>query len=214
MASDTSKGEDDIECKDDSGGHGSGGDSISVLPIYSKQDLDEVYDDAMLADIAETVRLDMDAIKKVAMDHFGSSDSMEFYEGGEWKPLDDINVLKAGSTVKVRVPSVYDSNDASAGASYGSESNSGAGMALSIHLLVDELKGGGYERADKYSMRSADGAVIPTKDWVLAAASEKQSLAELLLEQTGALRHIVECLHYDMLWREDEEGEGQRDANK
>ena len=77
-------------------------------------------------------------------------------------------------------------------------------MEGTIRELVNSLKTSGYERSDIKAFTMKEKSTIKeilTKDWVLKQAEEDQSVESVLLGYVGALDHIVQCLHYDMVWK-------------
>jgi hypothetical protein len=68
--------------------------------------------------------------------------------------------------------------------------------------LVDVLKEEGFKRSsDKpFTFVIDSGIEISTKEWVLKRARPQTILRSLILGQVGALDHIVESLHYDIVW--------------
>jgi hypothetical protein len=85
--------------------------------------------------------------------------------------------------------------------------NSGAKLSVmedTITDLVDALKEAGYERSDikPLTMKlTTSGKEISTKDWVLQQADKDAAVESVLLGHVGSLDHIVQCLHYDMVWK-------------
>ena len=76
-------------------------------------------------------------------------------------------------------------------------------MEDTIHELIDILKENGYERSDIKAMTMKETKTnkeIATKDWVLQQADKDPVVESVLLGYVGALEHIVQCLHYDMVW--------------
>jgi hypothetical protein len=77
-------------------------------------------------------------------------------------------------------------------------------MEDTINELVDTLKTSGYERSDIKALTMKETSTnkeISTKDWVLQQADKDPSVESVLLGHVGALDHIVQCLHYDMVWK-------------
>ena len=76
-------------------------------------------------------------------------------------------------------------------------------MEDTVNDLITTLKASGYERSDvkPLTMRSAEAGEISTKEWVLKQADEDPGIESVLLGHVGALDHIVQCLHYDMVWK-------------
>ena len=85
--------------------------------------------------------------------------------------------------------------------------NAGGRMSImedTINELVELLKENGYVRSDIKALTMKETSTnkeIPTKDWVLQAADKDPTVESVLLGHVGALDHIVQCLHYDMVWK-------------
>jgi hypothetical protein len=92
---------------------------------------------------------------------------------------------------------------------YGQMRNTKASvMEDTINELVSDLKEEGYERSDikPYTMKLlSNGHEVSTKDWVLKQADKNPTYESVLLGHVGALEHIVQCLHYDMVWKTTDE---------
>jgi hypothetical protein len=43
--------------------------------------------------------------------------------------------------------------------------------------------------------------IISTKQWIIEQAEKDDFLASLLLSRPGALRHLVQCVHWDRVWK-------------
>lgn len=112
-------------------------------------------------------------------------------------------------------------------------------MKRVITMLVDRLKSQGYQRASVNSLLLPDNTTsttILTRDWILSQLepsklevsskdqeptddddddaqdnADKELLENVLLGQVGALDHITQCLHFDVVWTRltmpDEDGD-------
>ena len=173
-------------------------------------------------------KFDLKDIREKVEEAFGSSKELEYYDDGveEWKPLKDLNALQKFKGMKqalpVRVPSMYDEganeeeydpdeeeygNDDEEDLYGGGEGTRKNKMESNIRELVVILKDTGYVRSDgkQFTLKStADNSEISTKEWVLSQVQDDDSLESLLLGNVGALDHIVQCLHYDMVWKNED----------
>ena len=58
-----------------------------------------------------------------------------------------------------------------------------------------------HEDGDNASLDTDDMIIIPTKLWIIEEAERDEFLASLLLSRPGALRHLVQCVHWDRSWK-------------
>jgi hypothetical protein len=75
-----------------------------------------------------------------------------------------------------------------------------------IRLLVKKLQETGYVRSNiKMRILVGRSDEISTKQWVILESMGKdnssQFLRSIILSNAGALDHIVQCLHYDFIWK-------------
>jgi hypothetical protein len=189
-------------------------DTVKVIYCYSKYEVmpGTVHDQADIT----TVKFDRQAILEQAIDVFGGDDlDLEYYKDLQWKPLttdmEDLESFKASNTpIPIRVPFLYDESD------YNEDKKDGIGdvshpkdeMQETVERLVGELKEAGYARVSNDALNDPDtNATVSTRDWVLKQAASDTALRNLLLTHVFALEHIVECLHFDLLWVDNDDKE-------
>jgi len=89
-------------------------------------------------------------------------------------------------------------------------------MRECIGKLIAELKFNGYERLEANTLQKAStGETILTKEYILKKASDDEELLSLLVDNIGALDHVVQWIHFDMVWnnveidddKDDDDGE-------
>jgi hypothetical protein len=120
----------------------------------------------------------------------------------EWRQ----QLLLARTTVPIllRLPSMYeDPDDNHASSLYSLPTQR---MELAIWGLYSELRRQGYVQHDIGTMIRAgkgneESTLISTREWILLLAETNTALEDLLLSQPGALDHLVECVHCDLVWR-------------
>lgn len=219
------------------GGHmagrgGGGGDKLKLQLCWSSYDLeaDEEGDSEDDEDRFTTAKFDLKDIKNSAEDNFGTSKNLEYYDAGtnEWKPLKDLSALQKykgkDQALPIRVPEIYENDDTDDEEVYDSDGefrddimnasdheSRTMKIELTIKELVSDLKQSGYVRSEKnefYLKSTTDNNELSTKSWVLKRAQNDDPLLEsLILGHVGALDHIVQCLHYDMVWKNQEPDE-------
>ena len=74
-----------------------------------------------------------------------------------------------------------------------------------IRSLLKQLKENGYIRSkikpmSLHNIQSKDE--ILTKVWVLRECNKSDKLRSTILRNANAFNHIVQCLHYDFLWKD------------
>jgi len=84
-------------------------------------------------------------------------------------------------------------------------------------LIADiHMKYNGYERLESNTLQKAStGETISTKEYILNKASDDEELLSLLVDNIGALDHIIMWLHIDEVWnnveidddKDDDDGE-------
>jgi hypothetical protein len=149
------------------------------------------------------------------------------------RDLGNLQKYKGGKVpLKVRVPELYDDQkmdgddeDDDEGYKYNegdddeddysydrdAEDDFGGGSRTSVMEdtivdLVSTLKALGFERSDVKPLTLRQGGKeVATKEWVLQQAEKNPSLETVLLGHVGALDHVVQCLHYDMVWKVPQE---------
>lgn len=57
------------------------------------------------------------------------------------------------------------------------------------------------ENDEATNINTDDMTIISTKEWIIQQAEKDDFLASLLLSRPGALRHLVQCVHWDRLWK-------------
>ena len=68
------------------------------------------------------------------------------------------------------------------------------------------------ERLDdgKTLQKASTGETISTKEYILKKASEEEELLSLLVDNVGALDHVIQCLHIDYVWNNVEIEEDEK----
>ena len=85
-------------------------------------------------------------------------------------------------------------------------------MRECIGKLIADMKFNGYERIEAGTLQKAStGETISTKDYILKQASDDEELLSLLVDNIGALDHIIQCLHIDYIWNNVEIEEKKKD---
>ena len=77
-------------------------------------------------------------------------------------------------------------------------------MERTIRELHNQLRQRGYVRSNTSAMtlrNTHNDEIIGTKQWVLQECKTSTQLRSAVLKSTNALSHIVQCLHYDFLWK-------------
>lgn len=77
-------------------------------------------------------------------------------------------------------------------------------MERTIRELQNQLRQRGYVRSNTSAMtlhNTQSNDEIVTKQWVLQECKTSTGLRSAVLESANALSHIVQCLHYDFLWK-------------
>lgn len=74
---------------------------------------------------------------------------------------------------------------------------------VAIENLAQRLHESGHVRVSNDTLNDPQqNRTITTRDWVLAQVARDQRLRSLILSQPRCLQHIVQCLHWEMLWKE------------
>lgn len=85
-------------------------------------------------------------------------------------------------------------------------------MRECIGKLIADMKFNGYERLEENTLQKAStGETILTKEYILKKASDDEELLSLLVDNIGALDHIIQCLHIDYIWNNVEIEEDEKD---
>ena len=91
-------------------------------------------------------------------------------------------------------------------------------MRECISKLIAELKFNGYERVvdAKALQKGSTGETILTKEYILKKASDDEELLSLLVDNIGAIDHVIECMHFDSVWNnvkieEEKDGDDEKD---
>ncbi|KAL7547141.1 hypothetical protein ACHAWF_010463 [Thalassiosira exigua] len=82
------------------------------------------------------------------------------------------------------------------------------GVKGTIRVLVNKLKYANIsvlptEGEGVPTLRKGDGTIMRTRDYVLREAKRDRPLQDVLLRQVGGLDHIVQCLHLEFVWEQD-----------
>jgi hypothetical protein len=56
------------------------------------------------------------------------------------------------------------------------------------------------ENSNDAEQESNDMIIVPTKQWIVTYALKDSFLASFLMAHPGALKHMVQCLHWDRVW--------------
>ena len=86
-------------------------------------------------------------------------------------------------------------------------------MRECIGKLIADMKFNGYERLDdgKTLQKASTGETISTKEYILKKASEEEELLSLLVDNIGALDHIIQCITWDYVWNNVENNKEEDD---
>jgi hypothetical protein len=192
--------------------------NVYLKACWSKDDIEE-------GDIVKA-QFDLENILEQAEDLFGSNKDLQYYDEDceEWKALVDLKELEyfreGKMSIPIRVPALFDDTcDHKPGCGHDHDGlvkmrkldSGGFGPMLkqkelkhTVERLVGNLKDARYERAPNDSVKDHTGVTTTTRDWVLAQAARDTELRTVLLSQPRALKHIVQCLHFDLLWNNEE----------
>jgi hypothetical protein len=155
---------------------------------------------------------DLEEIKAKTVEEFKTDKDLEFFDGEKWVPLTnvkDIREWKGGMIrLDIRVPSIYDDvYEETVKAAKKKEDKSSAyhtdrSMKDVIRSLVLNCKLAGTVRSGIKPLYLKTGKVeISTKEWILKEADKDPNLQSIILRQAGALDHLVQCVHYDIVWK-------------
>ena len=78
-------------------------------------------------------------------------------------------------------------------------------MERLIRSLMKQLRENGYIRSNVKAMalhNIKSKYDVLTKEWVLRECNTSDELRAAILGNANALNHIVQCLHYDILWKD------------
>ena len=201
---------------------GGGQKPLTLQLCYSSRDLEEDPVESYNTVTFNKPPMSMKDIMKKLEDFVDAEEmdeGVEYYADGEWKELKNPTELKGG-TVPIRMPSTYVEDDDYDNEDFGDEfdedyahDDDSTEISNAIKEFVDTLKEQGYTRStEQLQLKSKDGESISTKEWVLNHANENKHLQTLLLSNVGGLDHVVQCLHYDFLWAEQQpEGGPEQD---
>jgi hypothetical protein len=91
-------------------------------------------------------------------------------------------------------------------------------MRECIGKLIAELKFNGYERVvdAKALQKGSTGETILTKEYILKKASDDEELLSLLVDNIGAIDHVIQWIHFDSVWNnvkieEEKDGDDEKD---
>jgi hypothetical protein len=196
---------------------GDGTETIHIKFCYSKYDVEEVTSfDPDMPDIV-TAKCNLQDIRKEAAEWFDGSTNLEYYVGSEWKPLDNLQDLesfkRSNMPIHIRDPTTFHDEDYDGD---GNDNNADENdeMQETIERLVGTLKGSGHVRVSNDTLKVGNSSheTVPTREWVLAQAASDTALRDLLLSHVCGLDHIVQCLHFDILWEADNSEETTRET--
>lgn len=205
-------------------GGGDGGNkkpAVMLNMCYSSDDLeDEEVDKEDMIIFKKKPSME-ELLEKLADYGLDEDGVLEFYnkDNMEWTPLTDVNQLRGmqGERVDIRMTGAfYDDEDLDDMDPYPYDDNKYDSshdddrVEEQIKMFVKKLKGEGLRPSadDPGQLKSGDGQVRPTREWILQLAEESNALQSLLLSKPGTLSHFVECLHYEFLWKEaDKDGD-------
>jgi hypothetical protein len=200
-----------------SGGGSGGGNPLTLQLCYSPEDIvdpepfNSIKFNKPPTSIEEIMKKLEDITDTAEMER---GETCEYYADGEWKELTDPSQQLKGKNIPIRIPSMYEDEEYAGDDEYDDNFDdemygNSSGMLLDkIKEFVETLKESGYTRStDQFQMKSKDGVVISTKEWVLNQAKEDKSIQNALLSNVGGLDHVVQCLHYDFLWDEQQSPE-------
>lgn len=66
--------------------------------------------------------------------------------------------------------------------------------------IVDNSKNDNESNDDETSDID-EMTIISTKQWIIEHAGKDEFLASLLMSRPGALKHLVQCIHWDVVWK-------------
>jgi len=163
---------------------------------------------------------------------------------GTWKKLTNDELKKFnGKIVKVRDKEIYEEEEvdygsdedysAAADDEYGydpdkdyddykdgevvakKEGSSPPPMRECIGKLIADMKFNGYERLESNTLQKAStGETILTKEYILNKASDDEELLSLLVDNIGALDHIIQWLHVPAVWNNEEDDDDDKDEEE
>ena len=198
-------------------------------PIWSPGDVEYADNDSDVYEMAEDFKDYNDLVYKLE-EYGMEKKSLEMMDNNNnWKKLTNDELKKfSGKVVKVRDVEIYSEEadygsdeDYSAAADddddYGynpdedndidynmpkeEKGSSPPPMRECIGKLIADMKFNGYERLEANTLQKAStGETILTKEYILKKASDDEELLSLLVDNIGALDHIIQCLHIDTVW--------------
>ena len=215
-------------------------------PIWSPGDVEYADNDSDVYEMAEDFKDYNDLVLKLEEYGMEKKSLEMMDNNDNWKKLTNDELKKFnGKIVKVRDKEIYeedcggsDDEDYSAAADddeygydpdddYGDykdgevvtnkKDNSPPPMRECIGKLIADMKFNGYERLESNTLQKAStGETISTKEYILKKASDDEELLSLLVDNIGALDHIIQCLHIDYIWNNveiEEDNDGHHRIN-
>jgi hypothetical protein len=212
-------------------------------PIWHLSDVEAVADDD--SDAIESFK-DLNDLQKKCNDYYGwEKKDLEMMDNNDnWKKLTNDELKKFnGKIVRVRDKEIYSEEEEE---DYGSDEDydyddddeygynpdddddykdgevvskkKAPPMRECIGKLIAELKFNGYERVvdAKALQKGSTGETILTKEYILKKASDDEELLSLLVDNIGAIDHVIEWIHVDAVWNnvkieEEKDGDDEKD---
>lgn len=159
--------------------------------------------------------------------------NLEYDDKGTWKKLTDVSQVMGKRAVPVRVPDMFSNDDDSAfnqdfdgdgdegdyneedymrdpdeephpGMMDDDDDYLGIDVQDTVHRLVATMKKGKYIVSPKsFQLKSPSGEVLSTRDYLLKVADTDEELRNVLVGKIGAMDHIINCIHYPFLWKDE-----------
>ena len=216
-----------VSKKKDKGKKGGGGNKNNKIttklfePIWHLSDI-EVDD----SDAIESFK-DLNDLQKKCNEYYGwEKKDLEMMDNNDnWKKLTNDELKKFnGKIVKVRDKEIYseeeeedygsdedydeygynpdDDDDDEYGYNPKKDACSRPPMRECIDKLIAELKLNDYERVvdAKALQKGSTGETILTKEYILKKASDDEELLSLLVDNIGAIDHVIHWIHVDSVW--------------